>query len=64
MEAKCGQQKLPKYYIKELKNHAYTGLTLMALIEEWYEVIHHGETLPNSDFKNFKYTLHIEECIM
>jgi hypothetical protein len=26
-----------------------------------YEVIHHGEILPNSDFENFKYTVHIKE---
>jgi hypothetical protein len=29
-----------------------------------YEVIHHSETLPNGDFKNFKYTVHIEEDMM
>jgi hypothetical protein len=25
-----------------------------------YEVIHHGETLSNDDFENFKYTIYIE----
>jgi hypothetical protein len=29
-----------------------------------YEVIHHGETLPNGDFKNFKYIVHIKEGMM
>jgi hypothetical protein len=29
-----------------------------------YEVIHHGETLPNGDFEHFKYTVHIEEDMM
>jgi hypothetical protein len=29
-----------------------------------YEVIHHGKTLPNGDFKIFKYTIHIEEGMM
>jgi SWIM zinc finger len=29
-----------------------------------YKVIYHGETLPNGDFKNFKYTVHIEEDMM
>jgi SWIM zinc finger len=29
-----------------------------------YEFIHHDETLPNGDFKNFKYTVHIEEDMM
>jgi hypothetical protein len=29
-----------------------------------YEVIHHSEILPNGDFKNFKYTIHIEECMI
>jgi hypothetical protein len=29
-----------------------------------YEVIHHGETLPNGDFKNFKYIIHIVEDMM
>jgi hypothetical protein len=31
---------------------------------EKYEVIHHDETLPNGDFINFKYTIHIEEGMM
>jgi hypothetical protein len=29
-----------------------------------YEVIHHGEPLFNGDFENFKYTVHIKECMM
>jgi hypothetical protein len=29
-----------------------------------YEIIHHDETLSNDDFKNFKYIVHIEECMM
>jgi SWIM zinc finger len=29
-----------------------------------YEIIHHGETLPNGDFKNFKYTIPFEEGMM
>jgi SWIM zinc finger len=29
-----------------------------------YEVIHHDETLPNGDFENFKYTIHIEEGML
>jgi SWIM zinc finger len=31
---------------------------------EDYKVIHHGETLPNGDFKNFKYIVHIKEGMM
>jgi hypothetical protein len=29
-----------------------------------YEIIHHGETLPNCDFENFNYIVHIEEGMM
>jgi hypothetical protein len=36
----------------------------MALIVGDYEVIHHGETLHNGDFENFKYIVHIEEDMM
>jgi hypothetical protein len=64
---KVWSTKITEKLNKELKNHAHTGLTLMALIRRGgggYEVIHHGETLPNGDFKNFKYTVQIEEGMM
>jgi hypothetical protein len=29
-----------------------------------YEIIHHSKILSNGDFKNFKYTVHIETCMI
>jgi hypothetical protein len=64
MEGKCGQRRLPKNQIKELKKSRVHRVDLYGFDRGNYEVIHHSETLPNGDFKNFKYTVHIEENMM
>jgi hypothetical protein len=66
MERKCGQRKLPRKLNKRAKKSRPYRVDPYGSDQGGgdYEVIHHGETLPNYDFENFKYTVHIEEVIM
>jgi SWIM zinc finger len=63
-EGKMWSTKVTEKLNKRAKKSRPHMVDLYGSDREDYEVIHHGETLPNGDFKNFKYTVHIEEGMM